>query len=298
MRRLPPLTAIEAFVEVARLGSAKAAAAALALSPPALSRRLATLERFVGRPLFERRHQLLLITAEGERLMASIGPAIDALARAMEPPGGGGERLRLKLGVHPLFASQRLIPRLSDLRAMHGDLHVDIDTGPDKLARLTDGLDAAIMLGVDFDPSLYARRIDTNIIVAVGAKADAARLRRPAELRGETVLLHRDMPATFDVYRTTVGLPALEPRSVQFLDSGQLMLDTAAQGLGVAFMLGCHLDPADDRLAPLFGVTVPSPYNYWFVARRPAMARAPVRLFHDWLFAALGEAEPEPKRLP
>ena len=54
MRRLPPLTAIEAFVQVARLGSLKAAAEALALSSPALTRRIQALERFVGHPLFER----------------------------------------------------------------------------------------------------------------------------------------------------------------------------------------------------------------------------------------------------
>jgi LysR family transcriptional regulator, glycine cleavage system transcriptional activator len=52
MRRLPPLTAIEAFVQVARLGSIKAASAELALSAPALSRRVQALERFIGRPLF------------------------------------------------------------------------------------------------------------------------------------------------------------------------------------------------------------------------------------------------------
>src|ERR1700754_1240247 len=52
VRRLPPLTAVEAFVQVARLGSVKAAAEELALSSPALRRRVPALERFVGRPLF------------------------------------------------------------------------------------------------------------------------------------------------------------------------------------------------------------------------------------------------------
>src|SRR4028118_254590 len=40
MRRLPPLTAVEAFIHVARLGSMKAAAEELSLSAPALSRRV------------------------------------------------------------------------------------------------------------------------------------------------------------------------------------------------------------------------------------------------------------------
>ena len=57
MKRLPPLTSIEAFVQTARLGSVKAAAEALSLSPPALTRRIQSLERHLGRPLFDRRHQ-------------------------------------------------------------------------------------------------------------------------------------------------------------------------------------------------------------------------------------------------
>jgi DNA-binding transcriptional LysR family regulator len=67
MRRLPPLSAIEAFVQVARLGSLKAAAEELALSSPALTRRIQALERFVGHALFERRHQAVTLnpTASG-----------------------------------------------------------------------------------------------------------------------------------------------------------------------------------------------------------------------------------------
>ena len=47
MKRLPPLTAVEAFVQTARLGSIKAAAESLALSSPALSRRGRAAERSV-----------------------------------------------------------------------------------------------------------------------------------------------------------------------------------------------------------------------------------------------------------
>ena len=77
MRRLPPLTAIEAFVQVARLGSVKAAAEALSLSSPALTRRIQSLERFVGHALFERRHQSIHLNGEGEQLLSEIAPALD-----------------------------------------------------------------------------------------------------------------------------------------------------------------------------------------------------------------------------
>src|SRR3546814_10555647 len=57
MTRLPPLSSMEAFLEVARHGTVKAAASELGLSMPALSRRIQTLEHAVGRPLFDRHQQ-------------------------------------------------------------------------------------------------------------------------------------------------------------------------------------------------------------------------------------------------
>jgi LysR family glycine cleavage system transcriptional activator len=69
MRRLPPLRSLEAFVRIAKLGSAKAAASELALSPPALSRRIKALEDFMGKPLFERKAQAMLLNADGLALL-------------------------------------------------------------------------------------------------------------------------------------------------------------------------------------------------------------------------------------
>jgi LysR family glycine cleavage system transcriptional activator len=291
MRRLPPLTAIEAFVQVARLGSVKSAAEALALSSPALTRRVQALERFVGRPLFERRHQGVTLNTDGERLLAEIAPSLDALAMAMERATGESALMRLRLAVLPLFASQRLMPHLAELRGRHPDLHIDIDTGSHGLARLDDGLDAAICLATEIDSSLYSRRIDTNKILAIGARELAEgpnALVRPEQLSNVTVFLHRDMAETFDYWREAVGMPTLQPGAVDLFDSGQLILDAAAQGLGVAFMHESHLtDAHDQRLVQLFDVSVESPYSYWFACRRSALARRPVKIFHDWLFESI-----------
>lgn len=288
MRRLPPLTAIEAFVQVARLGTVKAAASELALSQPALSRRIQALERFVGRALFERRHQAMALNAEGERLLHRIAPALDTLTDAIEATTtGDGALIRLRLGVLPLFASQRLIPHLPELRATHPELHIDFDTGGNSLARLGDGLDAVITLARDVDPALYARRLDRNKVHAIAARRlgegpDA--ITRPEQLAELTVLLHRDMPDTFEAWRTAAGHAELEPAAIDHLDSGQLMLEAAAQELGVAFMHESHFtDAHDERLVRLFDIEVESPYSYWFACRPRALAMRPVRLFHDWL---------------
>jgi LysR family glycine cleavage system transcriptional activator len=295
MRRLPPLTAIEAFVHTARLGSVKAAAEALALSSPALTRRIQSLERFVGHPLFDRRHQAVHLNPEGEQMLAEIAPSLDSLALAMERATGGGDLLRLRLGVLPLFASQRLMPRLSELRALHPGLHIDIDTAAHGIARLDEGLDAAITIASEIDPHLYSRRIDTDRVVAIGARSlaeGAQALTHPSQLAGATIFLHRDLPDTWDYWREAIGMPDLQPAAIDHFDSGQLILDAAAQGLGVAFMLESHLKEAhDDRLVQLFDVKVDSPYSYWFACRRSSLTRRPVKIFHDWLFETLLDSE-------
>jgi LysR family glycine cleavage system transcriptional activator len=290
MRRLPPLTALEAFLQVARTGSVKAAAAELALSTPALSRRVQTLERFLGMTLFERRHQQMELNADGQRLMEEIAPVLDGLGAAIESAVNGRRELRLRLGVLSLFAGQQLLPRLPDLRRVHPELHLDIDTTPLALSRLGDGLDAAIILTEEPDSNLYVRELDRDEIYLITARTRTEgpeAITQPSDLSRETILIHRDMLKLLEVWKDAVGLPGLVPRSIEHYDSGQLMLEAAAQGLGVALMHGRHLEYAHDpRLARLFDVKVDSPYRYFFVCRPRAMENKAVRLFHDWLISS------------
>jgi LysR family transcriptional regulator, glycine cleavage system transcriptional activator len=287
MRRLPSLSGVEAFVHVARSGSVKAAAEELALSSPALSRRIQAFERFLGRTLFERRHQAIVLNADGERLMQIVAPILDSLTDAIETITSPSSVLRLRLGVLPLFAAQRLIPFLPQLRESHPSLHIDVDTAAHSVARLGEGLDAAIALARDIDPSLYARRLDRNIVYAIGARR---LLQGPHaitdidQMSEMTVLIHRDMPETFEAWRNELGRPDLEPAAIDHFDSGQLMLEAAAQGLGIAFMHQSHLiDAHDERLVRIFDVDVESPYSYWFVCKPRMLRSEPVRIFHDWL---------------
>jgi len=291
MRRLPPLTAIEAFVQVARLGSVKAAAEELALSAPALSRRIQALERFVNRPLFDRRHQAMTLNNDGERLISQFAPALDALSDAVESLTSATDVQRLRLGVLPLFATQRLFPKLADLRARHPELHLDIDTAGHGTTRLGEGLDAAIVLVRDVDPSLFARRLDQNTIYVIGARSLVERevpITHPDQLAELTALVHRDIPDTFATWRHAAGFDELEPLAIDYFDSGALMLEAVAQGLGVAFMHANHFNDAhDNRLVRLFDIDVESPYSYWFVCRPRALQLRPVRQFYDWLIDAL-----------
>ena len=290
MGRLPPLSSMEAFLEVARLGTVKAAASELGLSMPALSRRIQTLEHGVGRPLFDRHHHGLRLTEAGRRLHEELTPVLEELRAILRNTAAPDATLRLHLNVLPLFAQQRLFPHLPELRRLHPQLHIDIETLAHGEARLSEGIDAAIALARVIDPALYAVRLDQDQVFPIAAHSLTTgpdRITVPEHLQRATVLLHREMPETFNEWKSAIGMPYLEPLAIDYFDSGPLMLEAAAQGVGVAFMHGHHFDDAhDERLVRLFDFDVDSPYSYWFVCRPRAMRQPAVKLFHDWLVSA------------
>jgi LysR family transcriptional regulator, glycine cleavage system transcriptional activator len=290
IRRLPPLRSLEAFIRVVRAGSAKTAAAELALSPSALSRRLGALEDFVGKPMFERKHQALKLTEEGQQLYDAVAPLIDEMADRVDRLIDTGKVMRLRLGVLPLFGSQRLFPRLGELRKLHPQLHIDIDSGHAAETKLGDTIDAAIVLSEGPDASLHSVRLDHNRVHAITSAALAEELGpRPdvAKLSKQTFLVHNDLPASFEAWKRALHLEKMEPAAIDHFDSGQLILEAAAQGLGIAIMHDDHYHRShDSRLARLYDIDVDSPYSYWFVCRPRALQSRPVRLFHDWMLRA------------
>jgi len=290
IRRLPPLRALEAFVRVVRLGSAKAAATELALSASALSRRITALEDFTGKRLFTRQHQAMKLTDEGQAFYDAVGPKLEELALAVESQLDHAQVLRLHLGVPSLFGEQRLFPRLLELRKLHPRLHIDIDTSPHLIDRVGDTLNAAIILSKEPDPSLYSVRLDRNQVYAIASTDLADEIGQVPDqkaLSAQTFLVHNDLPESFDAWKQAMKFDDLQIAAIDHIDSGQLMLEAAAQGLGIAIMHEDHFRRAhDSRLARLFEIDVESPYCYWFVCRPKELESRPVRIFHEWMLKA------------
>lgn len=289
-RRLPPLRALEAFMRTVRLGSARAAAEEIGLSPSALSRRITNLEEFVGKKLFTRARQSMQLTDEGQAFYEAVNPHMEALARAVESQSDNIALLRLRLGVLPMFGTQRLFPRLGELRKRHPLLHIDIDTAPHLEDRVGDTLDAAIILSRGPASGLHAVRLDHNLVHAICSREMARNIGNVVNVDSmakQTFLIHNELPESFVAWKKANSLEDMDPVAIDHYDSGQLMLEAAAQGLGIAIMHDDHLRrAADNRLTNLPGVPVESPYSYWFVCKPVALESRPVRLFHDWLVRA------------
>ena len=92
------------------------------------------------------------------------------------------------------------------------------------------------------------------------------------------------MPTIFDDVKEALGISSLEPVAVDTFDSGPLMLEAAAQGLGIAAMLESHVSHSnDDRLEKVLNFEIESSYRYYFVCRPRALQNRAVKIFHDWL---------------
>ena len=230
------------------------------------------------------------LTEDGQAFYDAVAPKLEELAHAIDGQIEDAQLLRLHLGVPSLFGGQRLFPRLPELRKLHPRLHIDIDTTPHVAQRVGDTLDAAIVLSREPDPGFYSVRLDHNQVYAIASKDLAAEVGSspdPAKLAKQTILIHNDLPDSFDAWRQAIGHDALEVAAIDHFDSGQLILEAAAQGLGIAIMHEDHFVRAHDpRLARIFDIPIESPYSYWFICRPRDLENRPVRIFHDWMMQA------------
>lgn len=125
---------IRCFLEIARLSSVSAAAEALAVSQPAVSKTLRELEMRLGVPLFDRAGRRLRLTEAGRLFQKHAGSSLIELergVRALSEPDR--HRRRLAVGVLPTVAT-RMMPRaaLAFAMAMPGAT-LRVSTGPNWL---------------------------------------------------------------------------------------------------------------------------------------------------------------------
>ena len=119
---------VRAFRMVAEVGSLSEAARRLGKSQPTLSRRIAAIEADIGAPLFERRHEGLVLTATGAALLAPAEAMAAAAGRLELIAAGREERLA---GVIRITASQivatYLMPEiLTDLRIAEPRIQIEL----------------------------------------------------------------------------------------------------------------------------------------------------------------------------
>ncbi|WP_416357132.1 LysR family transcriptional regulator [Aureimonas phyllosphaerae] len=137
------------FAAIARARSFTRAGAELGLSPSALSHAMRQLEARLGVRLLARTTRSVAPTAAGERLLAALRPALDAveggiaaLADWRDAPSG-----TLRLTTFSYAARTILSPRLPQFLVDHPDIAVEVVVDDRLVDLVAGGFDAGIRLG-------------------------------------------------------------------------------------------------------------------------------------------------------
>ena len=167
------LANLESFVRSAEMGSFSAAARRLALTPAAVSRNVALLERNLGVRLFQRSTRKLTLTEAGERFLVEIGGNLDALQAAIasvstdrgEPAGV------LKVSMAPTFGITYVMPLLPAFLARYPMIRPDWHFENRQVDLIAEGYDAALGGGFDLAPGVVSRTLAPAHLVAVASPA-------------------------------------------------------------------------------------------------------------------------------
>ncbi|CAH2599447.1 LysR family transcriptional regulator [Rhodovastum atsumiense] len=292
----PPLLllALRAFAETGRLGSMKAAAGALGVTPGAISQQVKALERRLGLPLFERHNRELRLTGTGRQL---LDPLVDAFARieaavdATERATGGHRHRPLLVSTSASFAAGWLVPRLGRFAALYPGIEVRIDATSAlvEVGRGPGSADVALRHGLGDYPGLEVVRFLMPRLVPVGSPSRLAtgpRLSRAEDVLHYPLLQNSD-GADWALWLRAQGGNDAEGRALRgtrFPDD-HLLVRAAVAGQGLALVAEFHAaeEIAAGRLAVALDLPWPSRFAY-YVLTRPGPGRPPAALaFRDWV---------------
>lgn len=161
-RRTLALSALRAFEAAARLGSFKAAAEELAVTPTAVSHQIRALEAQTGLALFDRQVRKVSLTEAGAQLYPVLRDGFDAfeatLARLTQPR----TRAQVSISATSAFTVKWLVPRMAEFRQLHPDIDLQLQASDELVDLQSAAVDIAIRYGRGPYPGLAIEALFTD----------------------------------------------------------------------------------------------------------------------------------------
>jgi DNA-binding transcriptional LysR family regulator len=237
---------LEAFLEVARLGSMRAASRSLHLGQPALSARISTLEAELGARVFERTKRGVRLTSAGRALLPHAERVLESVAAgrmAVSQVEQGDEGELIIAAASAINAS--LVPELvARFRRFHPGVHLFVHTGSaDRVADLVAFGTAQLGLvredGGAHDPRLRASPLYAEQLLLT-ARPDHPFVGqspiRLARLADATLILFDRASDDYELVRTMLREAGVSPYGVIEVDSVDTARRLVARGLGIAWL--------------------------------------------------------------
>jgi DNA-binding transcriptional LysR family regulator len=254
---------LEAFLEIARLGSMRSASRSLHLGQPALSARIATLEDEIGARLFERTKRGVRLTLAGRALLPHaerVMEALEAGRSAVSQVEQGDEGELVIAAASAVNAS--LVPELLvRLRRYHPGVHVYVHTGaPERIVELVAFGSAEYGLIRETRPIRDPRLIITELyeeellLTARPEHPFVAEGPIPISRLADATLIFFDRASDdYDLTQTMLKEADVTPYGVIEVDGVDTARRLAARGLGVSLLPSTAVMPEIEagRLAPV-----------------------------------------------
>jgi LysR family glycine cleavage system transcriptional activator len=285
--RTPSLKAIKTFQIAAKHSSFAVAADELCITPSAVSHQIKTLETQLGLPLFSRSARALALTDAGSRYLEQIDDLFMRLESVTEQLRARYGRNSVRLHVPAYFASEMLLPRLSEFSKLHDGIDLRIET--QGVHGRTHAAEADISIVVGSGPwnGLIAHPLFAQTMVP--ACSPELLLERPVlryeDLNQHTLLVHEARRDDWDRWATAVGMKALQPAQIVRIDSMSAATRAAEKSIGIALLpaeLSRHKFDSG-RLIRVFDDELVTNEEYTLLVRTEDENRDDIRALCAWL---------------
>ncbi len=228
------------FSLLARCGSFSAAARELAVTTPAISKRLAQMEARLGVQLLNRTTRRVGLTPEGEtylmharRILADIDDMEQLVSSAVAAPKGL-LRVNATLG----FGRSHIAPLISGFVKLHPEVQVQLQLSVNPPPLSEDSFDVCVRFGEPPDARVIARKLAPNRRLLCAAPAYLARHgtpKVPHDLTRHACIGIRQGDEAYGTWRLSSGkhTEAIKVRGNLSTNDGEIAVNWALAGHGI-----------------------------------------------------------------
>jgi len=275
-----------AFLVTAEEGSLSAAARALGLTQPTLSRQVAGLEETLGVTLFERTSRALLLTQPGMELLEHFRRMGDAADRISIAATGQAETITGNVAITSteIMATHYLLPILQQLRTKAPALKIELVTSNQLSDLMRREADIAIRHARPQQDNLIAKRLRPVTATLVASSAYLSEIGRPQQIADLAAMQFVGV-ADPEWMIGPLAERGIEVHSANFnfmTVSGSVLLELLRQGFGVGY-LPTEIAQRYPELENLWPELEPVSIETWLVAHRELRTNPSIRLVFDLL---------------
>ncbi|MCS0581537.1 LysR family transcriptional regulator [Massilia phosphatilytica] len=286
------LSDLEFFVQLVHQGSLASLARELGVTPPAITARLAQLEKRLGVRLLNRTTRRISVTHEGEmylatggRLLAELQELEQAISSSKAVPKG-----LLRVNATFGFGRRHIAPAVVEFARRYPEVEVQLEL-TDRSVNLADqAYDIGIWFGTIPDSRMVARRIVRNRRLLCASPDYLARHGVPAtprDLQTHRCIVLRENDAAFGTWHLTRGSKqeTVKVRGTMSTNDGETGVVWALAGFGILMRSewDIHADIAAGRLVPILKEWALPSGDIFAVYPERANLSAKVSAFIDFL---------------